>query len=177
MSLERLFSFSGRIGRAEYWLWQVGWLLALGASFLLVYIPFGSLVFLVMLCAYFLARMSIEVRRWHDLDKSGLWYFIGLVPVVGWLVKLGMLGFAAGSPYPNNYGLPYGTRPQNLEMRGQGSYQIASEARPAWMLPAASSKEAVLSSCPSCGKANPLGERFCGGCGSRLSVRTLRQSA
>ena len=94
MSFGQLFSFSGRLGRSEYWLWQLGWLLALAGTFLLVYVPFGSLVFLVMLCAYLIAGLSIEVRRWHDLDKSGLWYFIALIPFVGWLIKLGMLGFS-----------------------------------------------------------------------------------
>ena len=32
--------------------------------------------------------LSVSVRRLHDIDRSGWWLLIGLVPLVGWIVSL-----------------------------------------------------------------------------------------
>jgi len=44
------------------------------------------------------------VRRLHDVDKSGWWYFINLIPVIGgiWFLVLMLSG---GNPDPNAYGM------------------------------------------------------------------------
>jgi len=48
--------------------------------------------------------MVIQIRRWHDRDKSGWWVFIGFIPIIGPLWTLIELGFLPGTPGPNHYG-------------------------------------------------------------------------
>lgn len=50
--------------------------------------------------------ISISVRRWHDLNKSGWWVLINLIPFFGWIYSLIMLGFMSGDRGPNQYGPP-----------------------------------------------------------------------
>ena len=38
--------------------------------------------------AVLIPSVSIVVRRLHDINKSGWWYFIVLVPLVGWIILL-----------------------------------------------------------------------------------------
>ncbi len=112
-------TFSGRAPRSEYWWFtlfnvivsfvaQLG-LVALGAvlsqaggfgSIIMAVISIAALVFLVFLA---IAGISAVVRRLHDKDKSGWWYWIALVPIVGvilllvWFCQRGTVG-------PNRFG-------------------------------------------------------------------------
>ena len=38
--------------------------------------------------ATFIPSLAMEVRRLHDINKSGWWLLIALVPIVGWIVLL-----------------------------------------------------------------------------------------
>ena len=51
-----------------------------------------------------LRELSISVRRWHDLNKSGWWVFISLIPIVGGLYALVMQGFVPGDQGDNSFG-------------------------------------------------------------------------
>ncbi|MEM8823188.1 MAG: DUF805 domain-containing protein, partial [Pseudomonadota bacterium] len=56
------------------------------------------------------ANISVMVRRLHDIGRSGWWYWIYLVPFVGWLILLIMLCMPSEG-YRNQYGPPpKGTR-------------------------------------------------------------------
>ena len=44
------------------------------------------------------------IRRWHDINRSGWWFLISFVPVVGWLVCLIANGFMKGTSGENDYG-------------------------------------------------------------------------
>lgn len=99
-------TFSGRAPRAEFWwftLFQtlVQWAAAAAA--------FGSdapgasavetLVSLVLICP----AISVAVRRLHDLDRSGWWFWIVLIPIVGWIILL-VWDCTRGTPGPNRFG-------------------------------------------------------------------------
>ena len=47
--------------------------------------------------------LAVEVRRLHDIGKSGWWWFITFVPVIGgiWLIVLLATGSQSGN---NRYG-------------------------------------------------------------------------
>ncbi|MGG7036757.1 MAG: DUF805 domain-containing protein, partial [Flavobacterium sp.] len=51
----------------------------------------------------FLPGLSVSVRRLHDVGKSGWFFFIVLIPIVGpiWLL---ILLFTAGDQGENKYG-------------------------------------------------------------------------
>jgi uncharacterized membrane protein YhaH (DUF805 family) len=44
----------------------------------------------------------VQVRRLHDSDRSGFWWFIAMVPFVGGIVLL-VFDCMAGTPAPNKY--------------------------------------------------------------------------
>lgn len=64
------------------------------------------IVSLLLMLAISLISLSINVRRWHDLNKSGWWVLINLIPIVGGLYSLIMLGFMGGDQGHNSYGAP-----------------------------------------------------------------------
>ena len=102
-SMNKLLSFSGRAGRAEYWKFSIVFtVLIMIAGFIDGSMapaddPFAFptpwaqiLVSLVIL----IPALAVGVRRLHDRNKSGWWLLIFLVPIIGpfWLfVDCGLL--------------------------------------------------------------------------------------
>jgi uncharacterized membrane protein YhaH (DUF805 family) len=105
--------FKGRASRPEYW-----WFFL---SFIILYFAaaiigggagksgFGALVGLVFL-VYILPLLAAAVRRLHDTGRSGWWYFISLIPLVGSVILLVFLA-SMGQPGVNQYGPPPGGSP------------------------------------------------------------------
>jgi uncharacterized membrane protein YhaH (DUF805 family) len=75
--------------------------------------------------AVFLPNLAVIVRRLHDQDKSGWWFFIGFVPIIGgiWLL---VLYLTDGTPGPNQYG---------PDPKGRGVSQTATLPMGAAVLP------------------------------------------
>ena len=112
-------TFAGREARPAYWWWALFLVLVslvtrvldglLGSSIVRTTqygaeISVGIISGLVGL-ALLLPSIAVLVRRLHDTDRSGWWYWIVLIPVVGWLVLLYFL-VSAGTPGDNRYGPP-----------------------------------------------------------------------
>lgn len=102
-----LFAFDGRINRAKFWLGLV-------IVVVVVYGLFGiglavdsgivtTLAVLVAIASIW-PSIAIQVKRWHDRDKSGWWWFIGFIPFIGPIWVLVECGFLPGTDGPNNYG-------------------------------------------------------------------------
>ncbi len=53
--------------------------------------------------AILIPNIAITVRRLHDIGKSGWWYFIGFIPLIGWLVMIYFL-VQKSQPGDNQYG-------------------------------------------------------------------------
>jgi uncharacterized membrane protein YhaH (DUF805 family) len=48
---------------------------------------FGNpILFQVYALATFLPFLAVEIRRLHDIGRTGWWWLFGLVPVLGWIV-------------------------------------------------------------------------------------------
>ena len=47
---------------------------------------------------------SIQVRRWHDLDRPGWLVLLNLVPIIGNVVSVAILGFGKGKGGENGFG-------------------------------------------------------------------------
>ena len=49
-----------------------------------------SLPYYVFILAILLPNIAVGIRRLHDIDKSGWWLLVGLIPLVGaiWLIVL-----------------------------------------------------------------------------------------
>lgn len=82
--------FSGKSSRKQFWMGYLFYtliMMSLYALDMLIGIPvLSSIYILAMLIPY----IALVVRRLHDIGKSGWWYFIALVPLIGviWLLVL-----------------------------------------------------------------------------------------
>jgi uncharacterized membrane protein YhaH (DUF805 family) len=56
--------------------------------------------------ASIIPAILVDIKRWHDRDKSGWWMLITLVPIIGAIWLLIELGFLKGTPGPNQFGSP-----------------------------------------------------------------------
>lgn len=100
-----IFWIHGRIPRWQWWAFQIGYfalIVLLGALMENGLIPDGAVVitFWIALWIVFMA----QIKRWHDIDKSGLWCLVNLIPILGSLYALIELGFQRGTEGPNEYG-------------------------------------------------------------------------
>lgn len=98
--------FTGRAPRSEFWWFQ----LFIIISYVVIAIigigllgeAGGALVGIFAL-AMFLPSIAVVVRRLHDIDRSGWWYFITFVPLVGPFVLLYFM-VKRGDQGPNSFG-------------------------------------------------------------------------
>ena len=82
--LKKYAVFEGRARRKEYWMFA---LFNFIISAVLAMLSFGTLEAIYGL-AVFVPSMAVSVRRLHDVNRSGWWLLIGLIPVVGILVLI-----------------------------------------------------------------------------------------
>lgn len=106
---EQYASFQGRASRSEYWYFHLFVFLYIiaveivGAILMQVSSVLGGLLTLVAMLAIIAPSISVMVRRLHDTNRSGWFYWIGLIPLVGGIILLVMF-CTRGTAGPNNYG-------------------------------------------------------------------------
>ncbi len=96
---KRYAQFSGRASRREFWgfalfsvvaalaiLFVAGIMLEINESLGSIF----SLLYWLFVIALVIPHLSVGVRRLHDIGKSGWWFLIVLVPLIGpiWLIIL-----------------------------------------------------------------------------------------
>lgn len=108
--LEICLSFDGRINRSTYWkgylvLIVAGVVLALIARWLdtMIGLQGSSITDLFSMLALW-PWTALNVKRWHDLNKSGWWILIVLIPVIGIIWAFIEIGFLAGTKGHNRFG-------------------------------------------------------------------------
>lgn len=112
-SIQRRFSRKGRANRIEWWLTLLVSLFvlhviatlfgALTKTFPQVGVLFTVLFAIAVFFALWLC-FATSVRRCHDLTKSGGWLFVFIIPIIGTLPVLVVLGSFRGSTGPNCFG-------------------------------------------------------------------------
>lgn len=121
LPLKRYADFSGRSRRLEYWMFTLFLvLIMIGCSILLLgtiligamgtYGAAPPLSFFILLgvmvlgyLALFVPTIAVQVRRFHDQDKSGWFILLGFIPYVGGIV-LFVFMCLDGTPGPNRFG-------------------------------------------------------------------------
>jgi ACS family hexuronate transporter-like MFS transporter len=48
--------------------------------------------------------LALQAKRWHDLNQTGWWVLINVIPVIGPLISLGILGLRSSSANLNKFG-------------------------------------------------------------------------
>lgn len=129
--MNSFFSFSGRLRRKDFWINSIILWIAYGVIVGVLFMLLGGMAavaaistdsdpeetavlagslgmfFLVtglVSVPYVIASLALSVRRWHDLNKSGWWIFVSLVPFIGGLYAFIMTGFVEGTRGQNGYG-------------------------------------------------------------------------
>ena len=102
--LKKYAVFSGRACRAEYWMFALfNAIIMLALTFIeMLFRGPGALANLYSL-AVLLPSIAVGVRRLHDINRSGWWLLISLIPLVGLIV---VIVFSVQDSYPgeNAYG-------------------------------------------------------------------------
>lgn len=103
--LDKYATFSGRAARPELWWWVLAVFLAGLVFNALDFLLFGEaeLISTLFSLAVLLPNLAVGARRLHDIDRSGWWLLVGLVPLVGWIVLL-VFFVQDGTVGPNRYG-------------------------------------------------------------------------
>jgi len=148
--------FSGRASRAEYWTFTLGaasinlallWISdALELPFILG--DYGPLE-LAFMIAVVVPGTAVTARRLHDVNKSGWWQLIAIIPLLGGLILFFDL---IGRPTrgANRYGSnPYGDPVVVVSEDGGAPWAISTGR---------------FSECPHCSQRNPKGRTVCQWC-------------
>ena len=101
------FGFRGRIGRQVWWRHGVAALLLAGFVLTALLRIAGASAelaegFLQVLLLW--PTLALSAKRWHDLNKSGAWTLVVLVPVLGTLWLLIANGTLRGEAGHNRFG-------------------------------------------------------------------------
>jgi len=127
-------NFNGRARRKEYWMFvllNVIIMIALEVPAIFVFQDFAhnenrtfAISFFAVLFLYalflILPTLAVSVRRMHDIGKSGAWYFIQFIPLVGPIWFLVLL-VTEGQQGPNRYG-PDPKRSKSFDPAGAEQY-------------------------------------------------------
>lgn len=97
--------FNGRARRSEYWYFV---LFSIITTVLLTFISIvigdnRKLLVVLYNLAVFLPTAAVSIRRLHDIGKSGWWWLLYLIPIIGWIWLI-ILHTIDSNPGENKYG-------------------------------------------------------------------------
>jgi len=139
--------FHGRARRTEYWMCTLFLTLTLFVAVILDSLMETSdsedvgLIFLIVVMGVFVPGLAVQVRRPHDVGKSGWFSLLSLIPLVGtiWLLVLLCMDSQPGANQ-------YGPNPKITPV------EAGNSAAPSRF-------------CSQCGSPRQAGAAFCGACG------------
>ena len=112
-------NFKGRARRKEYWMFVLVYVIiliacmvldnVLGTVFMMDAGPLGEIsmgygwLYSIFSLVHFIPGLGLVVRRLHDVGKSGWFYLLILLPIVGWIWLL-VLYCTEGQKEDNKWG-------------------------------------------------------------------------
>lgn len=114
LALKKYAEFKGRSRRREYWMFFLFCVIvyffamildnAFGIAFNLAEESSGvGPIYMVSSLALFIPSLAVSVRRLHDIDKSGWYILVTLIPLIGAIWFLVMM-ITEGTKGANKYG-------------------------------------------------------------------------
>lgn len=93
--LKKYAVFEGRSRRKEYWMFQL-WSLVFTFALMIVDAMAGmfdqesgfGVLSGIYLVAVLIPNLSVGCRRLHDINRSGWWQLIGLIPIIGTIIMI-----------------------------------------------------------------------------------------
>src|ERR687898_3320915 len=109
-ALKKYAVFGGRSRRKEYWYFVLfNIIVAIGLGVIDVVLgtfSYSSNIGLlsgIYSLAILIPSLAVTVRRLHDIDRTGWWILINLIPLIGAIVLL-VFALTPGTPGSNRYG-------------------------------------------------------------------------
>jgi uncharacterized membrane protein YhaH (DUF805 family) len=96
-------NFSSRACRSEYWYWVLFIVLADIVAGIIDYLLGMQIVSSLFGLVTLLPGIAVSIRRLHDLDRTGWWILLALIPVIGWIILL-IWYMSKGTDGPNRFG-------------------------------------------------------------------------
>jgi uncharacterized membrane protein YhaH (DUF805 family) len=116
LPLKRYAQFEGRASRKEFWMFQLVPLVLFLVTGIMVgaagqdeygdMTGFGSFtvgLFMLALIGLFVPQLAVQVRRFHDQDRSGWFALLNLIPYIGMVIVLVMM-LLQGTDGDNRFG-------------------------------------------------------------------------
>ena len=76
-------TFEGRASRSEYWWFFLFSVLASSATSMISEVLYGLFSLAVLL-----PSLAVGARRLHDVNRSGWFLLLMLIPIIGWIILL-----------------------------------------------------------------------------------------
>lgn len=99
--------FDGRARREEFWMFVlINFLISLAVGVVASTIGLKFLSYVYSL-ALFVPSIALAARRLHDINRSGWWQLLGIIPIIGWIIVI--IWYATDSDTGSNQ---YGENPK-----------------------------------------------------------------
>ena len=102
-ALKKYAVFSGRSRRKEYWMFVL-FQVIISCVIAVVEVFFNtSFLSAIFALATIVPSVAVPVRRLHDIGRTGWWFLISLIPLIGSIVLL-VFACTDSEPGDNEYG-------------------------------------------------------------------------
>lgn len=81
-------NFSDRSCRSEFWYWTLFTIIVAAVGNIGDAMLHTHVVNLLLGLPFFIPSWAMQVRRLHDIDRSGWWILIALIPLIGAIILL-----------------------------------------------------------------------------------------
>ena len=103
LGFQNYANFSGRAKRSESWWWTLFVVVInFALNFLGAIVPLLGIVTSLFGLVTLLPGLALGARRMHDIDKSGWYLLLWLLPIIGWIWFL-ILACQRGTEGPNKH--------------------------------------------------------------------------
>lgn len=86
---QRYAQFRGRASRSEYWWWAlVSGVVSIVFEVLVRVSGLFSVLDVIWVLAVLVPSIALAARRLHDINRSGWWQLLALIPIIGWIILL-----------------------------------------------------------------------------------------
>jgi uncharacterized membrane protein YhaH (DUF805 family) len=85
---DHFFDWKGRASRPAFWWLYLGYLIVVAIGSIFDAIIGTNFLYIIVALAFFFPILSATIRRLHDTGKSGWWWWIQIIPIIGFIVIL-----------------------------------------------------------------------------------------
>ena len=101
-AFKNIVTFNGRASRSAFWWFFLGAIIIDLIGAIIGTAAHAVAVQYIIYVLVAIGTISLAVRRLHDSGKSGFWWLIGFIPIIG-TITLIVFYCLSGTPGPNKY--------------------------------------------------------------------------